>query len=53
MKQHDAGAGWITFAGVMVTLAGLLNIIWGIIYALTSYGGRSVTPARRGPDSKE
>jgi hypothetical protein len=30
MKQHHRGTGWITFAGVMVTLAGFLNTIWGI-----------------------
>ena len=30
MNQHARGAGWITFAGVMVTLAGFLNAIWGI-----------------------
>ena len=34
MTTHDpdvhSGAGWILFAGVMLTLAGILNIIWGI-----------------------
>ena len=30
MKQHEPGQGWITFAGVMVTLAGFLNTFWGI-----------------------
>ena len=30
MKQHERGQGWITFAGVMVTLAGFINTIWGI-----------------------
>ena len=34
MTTHDPdvhpGAGWILFAGVMLTLAGILNIIWGI-----------------------
>ena len=30
MKQHERGQGWITFAGVMVTLAGFLNTFWGI-----------------------
>ena len=34
MTTHDPdvhpGAGWILFAGVMLTLAGILNVIWGI-----------------------
>ena len=34
MTTHDPdvhpGAGWILFAGVMLTLAGILNIVWGI-----------------------
>jgi hypothetical protein len=30
MKQHERARGWITFAGVMVTLAGFLNALWGI-----------------------
>lgn len=34
MTTHDPdvhpGAGWIVFAGVMLTLAGILNVIWGI-----------------------
>ena len=34
MTTHDPdvhpGAGWILFAGVMLTLAGILNFIWGI-----------------------
>jgi hypothetical protein len=29
--MNDArGAGWIAFAGIMVCIAGILNIIWGI-----------------------
>ena len=34
MTTHDPdvhpGAGWILFAGVMLMLAGILNVIWGI-----------------------
>jgi len=34
VTTHDPdvqpGAGWILFAGVMLTLAGILNIVWGI-----------------------
>jgi hypothetical protein len=34
VTTHDPdvhpGAGWILFAGVMLTLAGILNVIWGI-----------------------
>jgi hypothetical protein len=24
------GAGWLTFAGIMILIAGVLNVIWGI-----------------------
>ena len=24
------GAGWLIFAGIMILLAGVLNVIWGI-----------------------
>jgi hypothetical protein len=37
MKHQDTGGGWITFAGVMITLAGVLNMIWGIA-AISSSG---------------
>lgn len=37
MRQRDTGFGWVTFAGVMVTLAGILNMIWGIA-AINSSG---------------
>jgi hypothetical protein len=30
VKSSAAGAGWIMFAGIMIMLAGILNIIWGI-----------------------
>jgi len=30
MNDTDRGAGWLLFAGVMVFIAGTLNIIWGI-----------------------
>jgi hypothetical protein len=34
VTTHDPdvhpGAGWILFAGIMLTLAGILNIVWGI-----------------------
>ena len=26
----DAGHGWLTFAGIMVIIVGVLNVIWGI-----------------------
>ena len=26
----DAGGGWILFAGIMLMLVGILNVIWGI-----------------------
>lgn len=28
--DHSQGEGWLTFAGVMLFVAGVLNIIWGI-----------------------
>jgi hypothetical protein len=28
--EEERGAGWVTFAGVMIMLAGVLNIIYGI-----------------------
>ena len=37
MRRDDTSVGWITFAGVMVTLAGVLNMIWGIA-AINSSG---------------
>ena len=30
MNDTTQGAGWLTFAGIMVMLAAVLNVIWGI-----------------------
>jgi hypothetical protein len=30
MDDTTQGAGWLTFAGIMIILAGILNAIWGI-----------------------
>jgi hypothetical protein len=30
MDDTAQGAGWLTFAGIMVLIAGILNAIWGI-----------------------
>jgi hypothetical protein len=30
MNETERGAGWLLFAGIMVFIAGTLNIIWGI-----------------------
>jgi hypothetical protein len=30
MDDTTHGGGWLTFAGIMVMLAGVLNVIWGI-----------------------
>ena len=30
MNDADRGAGWLVFAGIMVAIAGTLNVIWGI-----------------------
>jgi hypothetical protein len=30
MNDTTHGAGWLTFAGIMVMLAAVLNVIWGI-----------------------
>jgi len=30
MNRSDEGSGWIVFAGIMVLIAGILNIFWGI-----------------------
>jgi hypothetical protein len=27
----DAGSGWVTFAGAYLLVAGLMNVIWGIV----------------------
>ena len=35
--RQDAGTGWVTFAGIMIMLAGVLNVIWGIA-AISSSG---------------
>jgi hypothetical protein len=28
--SDDQGSGWVLFAGIMISLAGVLNVIWGI-----------------------
>jgi uncharacterized membrane protein (DUF2068 family) len=30
MEETPKGAGWLLFAGIMILIAGTLNIIWGI-----------------------
>ncbi len=30
MNDAQQGSGWILFAGIMILIAGILNIIWGI-----------------------
>jgi len=30
MNETEVGAGWVMFAGIMVLIAGTLNVIWGI-----------------------
>jgi hypothetical protein len=30
MNDRAEGAGWLAFAGIMVVIAGVLNVIWGI-----------------------
>jgi hypothetical protein len=30
MEEEERGAGWVTFAGVMMMLSGILNLIYGI-----------------------
>jgi hypothetical protein len=30
MNDTTQGAGWLTFAGIMILIAGVLNVIWGI-----------------------
>jgi hypothetical protein len=30
MQQSEAGVGWVLFAGIMILIAGTLNVIWGI-----------------------
>lgn len=30
MLRREEGSGWIVFAGIMVLMAGILNMIWGI-----------------------
>ena len=37
MSRNYTGAGWVTFAGIMIMLAGVLNLIWGIA-AISSSG---------------
>src|SRR4051794_5469948 len=28
--EEQRGAGWVLFAGIMILIAGVLNLIWGI-----------------------
>ena len=28
--DYDSGSGWLLFAAIMVSIAGVLNVIWGI-----------------------
>ena len=30
MNETERGAGWLLFSGIMVLIAGVLNIVWGI-----------------------
>jgi hypothetical protein len=30
IEEEERGAGWVTFAGVMIMLSGILNLIYGI-----------------------
>jgi uncharacterized membrane protein (DUF2068 family) len=30
MNESTQGAGWLAFAGILVLIAGMLNVIWGI-----------------------
>ena len=30
MSEADRAAGWVTFAGFMILIAGLLNVLWGV-----------------------
>ena len=30
MDDSTTGAGWLTFAGIMILIAGTLNLVWGI-----------------------
>ncbi|MGE5636482.1 MAG: hypothetical protein ACM3UV_06035 [Nocardioidaceae bacterium] len=30
MDESARGAGWLLFAGIMILIAGVLNVIWGI-----------------------
>jgi hypothetical protein len=30
MMDEPEGAGWLLFAGIMIMVAGILNVIWGI-----------------------
>jgi hypothetical protein len=30
MEDSEAGVGWVVFAGIMISIAGVLNVIWGI-----------------------
>jgi len=36
MNDSESGTGWIVFAGIMVLIAGTLNVIWGIAAISTS-----------------
>ncbi len=30
MNSSTEGSGWVVFAGIMIVIAGVLNVIWGI-----------------------
>jgi hypothetical protein len=30
VSEADKAAGWLTFAGFMILIAGLLNVLWGV-----------------------
>jgi Short repeat of unknown function (DUF308) len=30
MEDSERGVGWVVFAGIMLMIAGILNVIWGI-----------------------
>ncbi len=37
MNDRGAGAGWVAFAAIMILIAGILNIIWGIAAISSSH----------------
>jgi hypothetical protein len=53
LEQENAGSDWISFAGIMVMIAGILNNIWGIAAVgrsqfFTGRGGYIAGSWRRG-----